>query len=63
VTFHFIESPIIGLKKRFEYDKDAKTDKRPLPYYRIWKKCNERLSADTDKGELHKGRVAEISQI
>jgi peptidoglycan/LPS O-acetylase OafA/YrhL len=31
VTFHFIESPIIGLKKRFEYDKDAKTDKRPQP--------------------------------
>jgi peptidoglycan/LPS O-acetylase OafA/YrhL len=28
VSFHFIESPIIGLKKRFEYDRDAKTDKQ-----------------------------------
>ena len=29
VSFHFIESPIIGLKKRFEYDRDAKPDKQP----------------------------------
>jgi peptidoglycan/LPS O-acetylase OafA/YrhL len=30
VSFHFIESPIMGLKKRFEYDRDAKTDKSQL---------------------------------
>lgn len=29
ISFHFIESPIIGLKKRFEYDRDAKTEKQP----------------------------------
>jgi peptidoglycan/LPS O-acetylase OafA/YrhL len=29
LSFHFIESPIIGLKKRFEYDRDAKGDKEP----------------------------------
>jgi peptidoglycan/LPS O-acetylase OafA/YrhL len=28
LSFHFIESPIIGLKKRFEYDRDAKPDKK-----------------------------------
>jgi peptidoglycan/LPS O-acetylase OafA/YrhL len=28
LSFHFIESPIMGLKKRFEYDRDAKTDKQ-----------------------------------
>jgi peptidoglycan/LPS O-acetylase OafA/YrhL len=28
VSFHFIESPIIGLKKRFEYDRDTKTEKQ-----------------------------------
>jgi peptidoglycan/LPS O-acetylase OafA/YrhL len=28
ISFKFIESPIIGLKKRFEYNEDAKTDKQ-----------------------------------
>jgi peptidoglycan/LPS O-acetylase OafA/YrhL len=30
ISFHLIESPIIGLKKRFGYDRDTKTDKQPL---------------------------------
>ena len=29
ISFHFIESPIIGLKKRFEYERDAKTENEP----------------------------------